>query len=129
VRAVEEEQSSDYHSPAPTILQQPKPPPAPETPTPLKVPIKKEKSVKKAVKQEMKAEALSSIPSTPLVLPKRPHAISAETPIRKRGAVTRALKALRATAEEEDDDGEQLEPLEKLLGGSTSAGEVGDSEV
>ena len=47
--------------------------------------------------------------------------------MRKRGAVTRALKALRATAE--NDNGEQLEPLEKLLGGSTSASEVGNSEV
>jgi hypothetical protein len=70
-----------------------------------------------------------SAPSTLLVLPKRPRAISAETPVRKRpGPVTRALKALRATAEE-DDDGEQLKPLEKLLGGSTSAGEVGNGEV
>jgi hypothetical protein len=85
--------------------------------------------MKKVVKQEIKAEPLSSTSSTPLVLPKRPRAISAETPIRKRGAVTRALKALRATAEDEDDDREQLEPLEKLLGGSTSAGEVGNSEV
>jgi hypothetical protein len=84
--------------------------------------------VKKAVKQEVKAEPLSSIPSTPLVLPKRPRATSTETPFRKRGAVTRALKALRATAEE-DDDGEQLEPLEKLLGGSTSASEVDNGEV
>jgi hypothetical protein len=100
-----------------------------ETPTPLrKVPIKKEKGVKKAVKQETKAEPLPSALSTPLALPKRPRAISAETPMRKRGAVTRALKALKATAEE-DDDGEQLEPLEKLLGGSTSAGEVGNGEV
>jgi len=111
------------------LCWQPEQPPAPETPTPVKVLIKKEKGVKKAVKQEMKAEPLSSIPSTPLVLLKRPRAISAETPIRKHGAVTRALKALKATAEEEDDDGEQLEPLEKLLGGSTSAGEVGNSEV
>jgi hypothetical protein len=84
--------------------------------------------VKKAVKQEVKAEPLSSIPFTPLVLPKRPRATSTEEPVRKRGAVTRALKALRATAEE-DDDGEQLEPLEKLLGGSTSAGEVDNGEV
>jgi hypothetical protein len=51
----------------------------------------KEKGVKKAVKQEMKAQRLSSTPSTPLVLPKRPRAVSVETPIRKRGAVTRAL--------------------------------------
>jgi hypothetical protein len=93
-----------------------------------KVPIKKEKGVKKAAKQEMRAETLSPTASTPLVLPKRPRAISAETPVRKRGAVTRALKALTATAEE-DDDGEQLEPLEKLLGGSTSAGEDGNGEV
>ena len=49
--------------------------------------------------------------------------------MRKRsGAVTRALKALRATTEEED-DGERLESLEKLLGSSTSAGEVGNGEV
>ena len=93
-----------------------------------KIPIKKEKGVKKTVKQEMKAQLFSSTPSTPLVLPKRPRAISAETPIRKRGAVTRALKALRATAEE-DDDGEQLEPLENLLGGSMSASEAGNGEV
>jgi hypothetical protein len=117
------------------LCWQPEPPPAPspgllETPTPLrKVTIKKEKGVKKTVKQEMKAEPLSSAPSTPLVLPKRPRAISSETPIRKRGAVTRSLKALRATVEEDDDDEEQLEPLEKLLGISTSAGEVGNSEV
>ena len=84
--------------------------------------------MRKAVKQEMKAEPLSSTSSTPLVLPKRPRAISTETPVRKRGAVTRALKALRATAEE-DDDGEQLEPLEKLLGSSMSASEVGNGEV
>ena len=63
-----------------------------------------------------------------MVLLKRLRAISAETPVRKRGAVTRALKVLRATAEE-DDDGEQLEPLEKLLGGSTSASEVSNGEV
>jgi hypothetical protein len=85
--------------------------------------------MKKAIKHEIKAEPLSSTSSIPLVLPKRPRAISTETPVRKRGAVTRALKALRATAEEEDDDGEQLEPLEKLLGGSTSAGEVSNGEV
>jgi hypothetical protein len=84
--------------------------------------------VKKAVKQEVKAEPLSSTFSTPLVLSKRPRAISAETPVRKRGAVTRALKALRATAEG-DDDGGQLEPLEGLLRGSTSAGEVSNGEV
>jgi hypothetical protein len=49
--------------------------------------------------------------------------------VRKRpGALTRALKALRDTAAEED-DGEQLEPLENLLGGSASAGEVGNGEV
>jgi hypothetical protein len=117
------------------LCWQPEQPPPPDTPTPLrKVPIKKEKGVKKAVKQEMKAEPLSSIPSTPLVLPKRPRSLSGETPIRKRGAVTRALNALRATAEEEeedddDSDGEQLEPLEKLLGGRTRAGQVGNSEV
>jgi hypothetical protein len=117
------------------LCWQPEPPPPPsselpETPTPLrKVPIKKEKGAKKAVKQETKAEPPSSAPSTPLVLPKRPRAISAETPVRKRsGAVTRALKAFRATAEEED-NGERLESLEKLLGGSTSADEVGNGEV
>jgi hypothetical protein len=50
-------------------------------------------------------------------------------PVRKRsGAVTRALKAPRATAEE-DGDGKQLEPLEKWLGNGTSAGEVGNGEV
>lgn len=51
----------------------------------------------KAAKQETKAEPLSSAPSTLLVLPKRPRAISAETPVRERRAVTRALKALRRT--------------------------------
>ena len=49
--------------------------------------------------------------------------------MRKRsGAITRALKALRDTAEESD-DGEQLEPLEKLLGDGTGAGEVSNSEI
>jgi hypothetical protein len=90
-----------------------------------KVPIKKENGVKEAVKQEMKAQPPSS---TPLVLPKRPRAISAEMPIRKRGAVTRALKALKATADE-DDDGEQLEPLENLLGNNASTSEAGNGEV
>jgi hypothetical protein len=93
------------------------------------IPIKKEKGVKKTVKLETKAEPLSSAPSTPRVLPKRPRAISAEIPVRKRsGAITRALKALRDTAEESD-DGEQLEPLEKLLGDGTGAGEVSNSEI
>jgi hypothetical protein len=117
------------------LCWQPEPPPAfstglLETPTPLrKVPIKKEKSVKKAVKLEVKDEPPSSAPSTPLVLPKRPRAISGEMPMRKRsGVVTRALKALKATAEG-DDDGEQLEPLEKLLGGGTSASEADNGEV
>jgi hypothetical protein len=39
--------------------------------------------------------------------------------VRKRlEAVTRALKAVRATAEGDDKDGTQLEPLEKLLRGA-----------
>ena len=71
--------------------------------------------MEKAAKQETKAESLSSTPSTLLVLPKHTRAISAETPMRKCGVVTRALKTLKAFTEE-GDDGEQLEPLEKLLG-------------
>jgi hypothetical protein len=70
----------------------------------------KEKYVKKAVKEETKAGSLSSTLSTPLALPKSLRSISAKTPARKVGAVTRAPKARRATTE--DDDGEQLEPLE-----------------
>jgi hypothetical protein len=50
-------------------------------------------------------------------------------PMRKRsGVVTSVLKALKAAAEG-DDDGEQLEPLEKLLEDGTSASEVGNGEV
>jgi hypothetical protein len=79
-------------------------------------------------KAEKKAESFSSASSTLLILPKRPHAISAETPVHKCGAVTRALKILKAFAEE-GDDGEQLESLEKLLVGSTSAGEISNGEV
>jgi len=115
------------------LCWQPEPPPAPspeplDTPTPVrKVPIKG-KGAKKVVKQEVKTQPPSSTSSTPLVLPKRPRAISTETPVRKRGAVTRALKALRSTAEE-DDDGEQLEPLDRLLQGSTSASEVDNGEI
>jgi hypothetical protein len=98
--------------------------------TPLqKVIIKKEKGAKKVVKEKTKVKLFSSTPSTPLVLLKRPRAISSEVRVRKRsGAFIRALKALRDTAAEED-DGEQLEPLENLLRGSASAGEVGNGEV
>lgn len=67
-------------------------------------------------KAEKKAESFSSAPSTLLILPKRPHAISAQTPVHKCGAVTRALKILKDFAEE-GNDGEQLESLEKFACG------------
>jgi hypothetical protein len=74
------------------------------TSTPMrKAHIKKEKGVKKAIKQEIKAEPPSSAPSTPITIPKRPRATSAEIPLRKRpGPLTRALKTLNSPAEEED---------------------------
>jgi hypothetical protein len=66
-----------------------------------KIYIKKEKGVKKDIKQEVKAEPLSAS-STLITVPKRPRAVSAEMSLRKRpGAVTRALKALTTPAEEE----------------------------
>lgn len=79
----------------------------------------------------MKPEPLSSAPSTPATIFKRPRAVSAEMSIRKRpGPVTRALKSLDTPAEE--DAGERLEPLEplnKLLGGNAGAAELGNGEA
>jgi hypothetical protein len=96
-----------------------------------KAPVKKGKGVKKNIKQEVKAEPLSSAPSTPITIPKRPRAISAEMSLSKRpGAITtRAMKALTTPAEEEDADEEQFEPLHKLLEGSAGASEVSNSKV
>jgi hypothetical protein len=98
-----------------------------ESPTPFpakRTPIKKGKGVKKEEKPEVKEEVKAE-PSTPA---KRPRSISAELSIRKRqGVTTRAQAALEPPAEEADI--EQWEPLEKLLEGSATAGDVGDSEV
>jgi hypothetical protein len=92
----------------------------------------KGKDVKKNIKQEVKAAPLSSAPSTPIKLPKRPRAVSVEMPLSKRpgATTTRAVKAFTTTAaaeeEEEDDDAEeeQFEPLHKLLEGCAGASEV-----
>jgi len=66
--------------------------------------------VKKAIKREIKAEPLSSAPSTPVTIPKRPRTVSAEMFLRKwPGADTRAPNALNAPTEEEDAEEEQLE--------------------
>jgi hypothetical protein len=93
-----------------------------------KAPIKKKKGVKKAIKQKVKAEPLSSAPSTPITIPKRPRATSGEMSLRKRPKpLTRALEALNSPAEEEYEEKEQA--FEKLLKGSASASEVSNSEV
>jgi hypothetical protein len=101
------------------------------TPTPVrKAPVKKGKGAKRTIKQEVKAEPLSSAPSTPMTLPKRPRAVSAEMPLSKRpgATTTRALKAL-IPPKEEDAEEEQWEPLDKLLEGNAGDSEDGDSVV
>jgi hypothetical protein len=97
--------------------------------TPIrKASIKKEKGVKKAIKSEVKAEPLSSAPSTPLIILKRPRATSAGISLRKRPRpLTRALKVLNSPAEKEDAEEEQA--FKKLLKGSAGASEVSNSEV
>jgi hypothetical protein len=80
--------------------------------------------VKKEEKPEVKEEVKVEL-STPA---KRPRSISAELSIRKRqGVTTRAQAALEPPTEEAAI--EQWEPLKKLLEGSATAGDVGDSEV
>jgi hypothetical protein len=83
--------------------------------------------VKKAVKQETKAEPRSSAPSTPLLLPKRPRVISAETPVRTWG------RHMRPKGPQGHCGGGRrwraVGTLEKLLGGSTSTREIGNGEV
>jgi len=77
--------------------------------------------VKRAIKREVKAEPLSSTPSTPITIAQRPRAVSAEMSLRKRpGADTRALNALNAPTEEDAEE----EQLEKLLQGNAGAGEA-----
>jgi hypothetical protein len=73
----------------------------------------------KKIKQEVKAEPLPSAPTTPIMIPTRPRAVSAEMSLSKRPSPTTrcAAKALITPGKEEDAEEEQLEPLHKLLEG------------
>lgn len=87
------------------------------TPTPVrKGPVKKGKGASKAIKQEVKAEPLSSAPSTPMTLPKRPRAVSAEMPLSKRPGAT-TTRAAKALIKEEDAEEEQWGTLGQVTRG------------